>query len=112
MANRPYGGRQGGKEVSPLSRRRGTLIPSVPLSLRAIKGEGKQKTEASACALAQALASSLVLGGGGNNVSSEGRGGLMERRYRFLAGPRNGIGGGLLGSRRLFGRDGFLPPQE
>ena len=41
---------------------RGTLTPLVPLSLRAIEGEGEEKTEASACALAQALASSLVLG--------------------------------------------------
>ena len=44
----------------------GTLTPLVPLSLRAYKGEGEEKTEASACARAQALASSLVLGGGKN----------------------------------------------
>ncbi len=43
----------------------GTLTPLIPLSLRAIKGEGEEKTEASTCAKAQVLASSLVLGEGG-----------------------------------------------
>ena len=41
---------------------RGTLTPLIPLSLRAIKGEGEGKTKASACTMVQALASSLVLG--------------------------------------------------
>ncbi len=40
----------------------GTLTPFIPLSLRAYKGEGEEKTEGSACAMAQALPSSLVLG--------------------------------------------------
>ena len=42
---------------------RRTLTPLVPLSLRALKGEGEEKTEGSDCAMAQSLASSLVLGG-------------------------------------------------
>ena len=35
----------------------------IPLSLRAIKGEGEGKTEGNTCARAQVLPSSLVLGG-------------------------------------------------
>ena len=42
---------------------RETLTPLIPLSLRAIKGEGERKTEGSTCALAQVLPSSLVLVG-------------------------------------------------
>ncbi len=39
-----------------------TLTPLVPLSLRAYKGEGEEKTERCTCTLAQVLASSLVPG--------------------------------------------------
>ncbi len=54
---------------------RRTLTPLIPLSpsrdsgqaLRALKEEGEEKTEASACTMAQALASSLVLGGKGGD---------------------------------------------
>ena len=51
----------GGHRPSPT---RGTLTPFIPLSLRAIKGEGEIKTEACTCAKAQVHASSLVLGRG------------------------------------------------
>ncbi len=55
-----------------LRRRNGTLTPFIHLSprigirggFRAFKGEGEEETEGSACALAQALPSSLVLAGG------------------------------------------------
>ena len=41
-----------------------TLTPFIPLSLRAIKGEGERKTEGCTCTEAQVHPSSLVLGGG------------------------------------------------
>ena len=43
---------------------RGTLTPLVPLSLRAYKGEGEEKTEGCTCAKAQVHPSSLVQGRG------------------------------------------------
>ena len=58
----------------------------VPLSLRAIKGEREEITEASTCALTQVLASSLVLGEGDVPALDPSRGfGLMcSRRADWL----------------------------
>ena len=70
----------------------GTLSPFLPLSLRAIEGEGEEKTEGSACAMAQALPSSLVLGR---------REGITERSQAEL---RSWVW--------LFRRDGFPTPRE
>ncbi len=51
---------------------RGTLTPLVPLSLRAIKGEGEGKTEACTCALAQVHASVWYWGSGERMDSGSG----------------------------------------
>ena len=76
----------------PSSPHRRTLTPLIPLSLRALKGEGEEKTEASACAMAQALASSLVLGRR-EGITERGRGELRSWVW-------------------LFRRDGFPTPRE
>ena len=47
-----------------LRRRKGTLTPLVPLSCRAIKGEGERRTEAEVGARAPTSASSSILGRG------------------------------------------------
>ena len=46
-----------------------TLTPFIPLSLRAFKGEGEEKTEGRTCALAQVRPSSLILREGGEETS-------------------------------------------
>ena len=56
----------------PAAAVRGTLTPFIPLSLRAIKGEGERKTEAYTCAVAQVYASSLILGGREESRSEAG----------------------------------------
>ena len=50
----------------------GTLTPLIPLSLRAFKGEGEEKTEAYARTRVRAYASSLILVGGEDGIGWAG----------------------------------------
>ena len=70
---------KGGDAPGPTGKTLTLLIPHSPLrdsgqALRACKGEGEEKTGGSACALAQALPPSLVLGDGGNPAPDSSRG--------------------------------------
>ena len=59
---------------TPPQPHRGTLTPLIPLSLRAIKGEGERRTEADVGASAPTSASSSVLGRRETGMDSGSRG--------------------------------------
>ena len=101
----------GGISPQPLG---GTLTPLIPLSLRACKGEGEEKTEGSACAMAQALPSSLVLGGE-KKERKNGRDGCAASTSAFSSVlERRGfrVGGGVMGESRVQGTHKGHPYRE
>ena len=91
---------------------RRTLTPLIPLSLKALKGEGEEKTEGSACAMAQALPSSLVLVGEGEGerrtAPTSASSSVLRGRERVTEGSRVELRSWVW----LFRRDGFPTPRE